>query len=184
MKSYNLFHIRPLVAGDIPAVVQIEQASRPSPWSTSQFSAELSNTNSWPLVLINTQNEYLIGYVIPWIVAGEIQIQNIVIAQAHRGQRLGKLLLNVALTAGLNAGCDQAILEVRKSNQAAISLYQQYQFEIVGRRENYYHDGETALLMTAGPFAIKADLVKYREFVSKKTTELQDKLQFQVVNHP
>jgi ribosomal-protein-alanine N-acetyltransferase len=36
---------------------------------------------------------------------------------------------------------------VRVSNQSAIALYRKYGFREEGRRPNYYHDGEDALIM-------------------------------------
>ena len=174
------FTIRPISLDDIPAVVQIEQASRADAWSKQLFLSELKNSSSRPLVLLESETSSIIGYIFPWFVADEIQIQNIVVAQAYRGQSLGSLLLNIALANGLEAGCIQAILEVRESNRPAINLYHQYQFGIVGRRESYYRDGETALLMTAGPFNTRSDLAEYREFISKQASRLKDQLQFQV----
>lgn len=175
-----MFHIRSLSHKDIPAVAQIEQASRPDFWPAKLFLDELKNRNSRPLVLLNTEAGAIVGYIMSWVVANEIQIQNIVVAQSARGQRLGSLLLNVAIAAGLDEGCTQAILEVRESNQTAINLYHQYQFVMVGRRESYYRDGETALLMTAGPFNTRFELAEYRGFISKKASQLKDQLQFHV----
>lgn len=40
-----------------------------------------------------------------------------------------------------------AMLEVRVSNGAAIALYDQLGFKQVGRRKQYYPDGEDAILM-------------------------------------
>lgn len=175
-----MFKIRSLKPDHIGAIAQIEKDSRISPWTAKQFTAELENANSRPLVLIEDQTATVVGYVIPWIIAGEIQIQNIVVAETHRGLGLGGLLLNIALDVGLKAGCDQAILEVRESNKLAIGLYHQYQFVIVGRREAYYRDGENALLMTAGPFTTENEREDYRQFISKQATKLQDRIQFQV----
>ena len=39
-------------------------------------------------------------------------------------------------------------LEVRKSNLPAIKLYSDFGFEMMGEREQYYPDGEDALVMT------------------------------------
>ena len=40
-------------------------------------------------------------------------------------------------------------LEVNSKNQPAINLYKKFGFEQVGRRKNYYKDGD-ALLFSAG----------------------------------
>lgn len=174
------YTIRPLSLQDIPTVAHIEQKSRPTPWNTKQFTDELTNDNSRPLVLVDNATDQPIGYLIAWLIAGEIQIQNIVVVSPYRGRGLGRLLLNTALDHGLQAGCTQAILEVRESNQPAINLYHQYQFGIVGRRESYYRDGENALLMTAGPFDTAADLDGYRAFINKQTDYLTNQLQFHI----
>ena len=172
-----MLQIHPLSQNDLHAVSQIEIASRRSPWRYQQFETELTNSNSRPLVLLNTETQVVIGYIIPWFIAGEIQIQNIVVKKSHRQKGLGRWLLNTAISMGLEAGCDRAILEVRESNSAAIKLYERYQFTTVGRRENYYRDGENALLMTAGPFTSSTERAIYREFVNKEAKELQDQLQ-------
>ncbi|MEM8861879.1 MAG: ribosomal protein S18-alanine N-acetyltransferase [Chloroflexota bacterium] len=168
--------VRPLVETDLDAVAQIEQNSRPSPWSHKQFAAELSAANSYPFVLLI--NNKMAGYVILWLIADEIQIQNIVVAASHRGKRLGKLLLNIALNQGLEGGATSAILEVRESNEPAIGLYRKYQFEVVGRREKYYRNGENALLMTAGPFETPDTLAAYKAFIINQQQALKKSLQF------
>ena len=43
------------------------------------------------------------------------------------------------------------VLEVRPSNQHAVSLYESFGFRVVGRRRGYYYDtGEDALVMEVG----------------------------------
>jgi ribosomal-protein-alanine N-acetyltransferase len=45
----------------------------------------------------------------------------------------------------------RATLEVRASNQSAISLYQKLGFQVAGRRKRYYTDtGEDALILWRG----------------------------------
>lgn len=168
------YHVRPLVETDLDAVARIEQASRPSPWSRKQFAAELSSANSYPHVL--TFNSDVAGYVIPWLIADEVQIQNIVVTATHRGKNLGELLLNIALQQGLERGAISAILEVRESNRPAIGLYTKYRFQTVGRRENYYRDGENARLMTAGPFETEETLNAYKAFITQQQHILKENL--------
>ncbi len=174
-----MIQIKPLKAEDVPAITQIEAVSRPTPWSEKQFLDELNNSNSDPAVLWETGQ--IIGYIIPWMVAGEIQIQNIVVAPTHRKRGLGELLFNVALGRGLEQGCSAGYLEVRESNKPAIGLYQKYQFQMAGRREGYYRDGENALLMNLGPFESAAEQETYQRLIENRANLLQKKIKFEIV---
>lgn len=174
-----MIQFKQLTAEDVPVITQIEAVSRPTPWSEKQFLDELNNSNSNPAVL--WEDDQIIGYVIPWLVAGEIQIQNIVVAPPHRKRGLGELLLNVALSRGLEQGCTAGYLEVRESNKPAIGLYQKYRFQTAGRREGYYRDGENALLMNLGPFESPAELETYQRLIENRANLLQKKVQFEIV---
>jgi ribosomal-protein-alanine N-acetyltransferase len=49
---------------------------------------------------------------------------------------------------GRRVGVRSVFLEVRPSNREALGLYRSRGFQVVGRRPEYYDDGEDALLMT------------------------------------
>jgi ribosomal-protein-alanine N-acetyltransferase len=51
-------------------------------------------------------------------------------------------LLEYGLRAGIDLGAENAFLEVRVSNQAAIVLYERIGFQQVGLRKQYYPDGD------------------------------------------
>ena len=169
-----MIQIEDLNESHIPAIVEIEKHSRPSPWSKAQFQSELTNPNSFSKIARN--QEELIGYVIPWHIADEIQIQNIVVAPHHRGNGIGELLLNLALSNGIENQCRTAILEVRESNLPAIGLYQKYKFEIVGKRSAYYRDGENALLMTLPQIDSEEELRTYQTLIQKQLQKIRKKL--------
>ena len=44
-------------------------------------------------------------------------------------------------------GCASISLEVRPPNEPAVALYRAYGYREVGRRPDYYPDGEDALIM-------------------------------------
>ena len=89
----------------------------------------------------------LAGCSVAWHIADEVQLLDICVATQQRRQGIGRLLLQGVLAAGQAAGCRQAVLEVNSSNIAAISLYKQHGFEVVGQRQLYYSNGDDALLM-------------------------------------
>lgn len=137
--------LRQMLISDLPQVVVIEKSCYPNPWSDDLFKRELENPLSQLLVCI-CQNEVL-GYLCLWNIAGEVEIHNV--ATSPHWQRKG---VAAFLMQGLwryidEHNIDQAFLEVRCSNVAAISLYEKHLFCVTDRRKGYYSDGEDALLM-------------------------------------
>ncbi|MEM1764016.1 MAG: GNAT family N-acetyltransferase, partial [Candidatus Jordarchaeales archaeon] len=60
---------------------------------------------------------------------------------------IGRMLLERGLQAMRKYGAEEAVLEVRVSNEPAISLYKKIGFVVVKTIKGYYHDGEDAYLM-------------------------------------
>jgi ribosomal-protein-alanine N-acetyltransferase len=76
-----------------------------------------------------------------------MHLLNLAVHPTHRRQGISRSLLSTALVQARDQGAGVAWLEVRPSNQAALSLYQSFDFEEVGVRPGYYTDnGEDALI--------------------------------------
>jgi ribosomal protein S18 acetylase RimI-like enzyme len=75
------------------------------------------------------------------------RLYSLSVAQAARGKGLARRLLREGELAALEQGCRRMRLEVRKSNQAAINLYESAGYRQIGNIEAYYPDGETAVRM-------------------------------------
>ena len=83
-------------------------------------------------------------------VKGEAELIDFVIAPSQRRQGLGLILLKGCLRRLRADSIASCHLEVRRSNCAAIGLYQKAGFVIVGQRANYYRgqdEAEDAILM-------------------------------------
>lgn len=90
----------------------------------------------------------MIGIGCLWSIADEAHITLLGIHPYYQGQKLGQLLLYVLLQDAIKRQLKRATLEVSVKNQAAISLYQKFGFEIAGKRKNYYPTtGEDALVL-------------------------------------
>lgn len=74
-------------------------------------------------------------------------VVSIAVLKEHRGKGLGTALMQEAINAMIARGCDEAYLEVRVSNEPAISVYENLKFIIKSRLRGYYRDGEDAYLM-------------------------------------
>ena len=145
------FQIRAMTSEDLPAVVEIEQVAFRHPWSTELLRREL--THDWSTILLAEQPNAigvseLLGFSIFWLVHNELHILNVATAPRHRRRGVARSLLNETLRRARLRGCSMATLEVRRSNQPALSLYQSLGFRAVGVRPNYYADeGEDAIVM-------------------------------------
>lgn len=141
--------IRPLRRDDLPAVHGLECAAQPDPWTLEQLAAELDTPcASVDLAWLGGE---LAGFICSWLIAGELQIQNVATAPACRRRGTAAALLAAVLDRARAAGMESAWLEVRAGNEAAIALYRRFGFQPVDRRPRYYPDGEDALVMCYQP---------------------------------
>jgi [ribosomal protein S18]-alanine N-acetyltransferase len=139
------FYVRPMVEGDLDAVMAIETASYSTPWNGEHFRNELEARYSWPLVAVELES--VVGYVCLMSLFEEAQILNVAVSPGRRGRGVARMLLGQAFKVALEQGAEIMALEVRASNSAAIALYEQLGFTRVGIRAGYYDSVEDAILM-------------------------------------
>jgi ribosomal-protein-alanine N-acetyltransferase len=87
------------------------------------------------------------GFVIAREVAGEWELENIVVAPRLQGRGIGSALLGELCDRVRSAGGTKLLLEVRESNAAARRLYESQGFNVTGRRKNYYSNPEEDALL-------------------------------------
>ena len=131
---------------DAAAVERIERASFAVPWSRRAFWEEAQNERTVYLVAL-LQGE-IVGYAGAWILLDEAQITNVAVAPEKRGQGVGRCLMEEMMRRAKVRGAMRMTLEVRPSNEAALTLYKSCGFQDYGRRPRYYQDnGEDAIIM-------------------------------------
>jgi ribosomal-protein-alanine N-acetyltransferase len=141
--------IRPLNYSDLPAVAAIERRAFPTPWSIAMFVLELSKPTGLCLAALRAGE--LAGYTICSRYDTVWHVMNIAVEPDLRRQGIASALLG-ELYARAGDATAQFTLEVRRSNRAAIELYQRDGFRIAGLRQRYYQDnGEDALIMWRTP---------------------------------
>ncbi len=136
-----LYRLQPMRFEDVPAIVDIEEASFSNPWPEEAFVEEIrKNDFSHPTVAcpISSSERVISGYCVPWVVFDELHIQNVAVHPLHRGRGLGRHLVEEVLELGRLNGCCVAILEVRESNAIARALYVSMGFHEAGKRRRYY----------------------------------------------
>jgi ribosomal-protein-alanine N-acetyltransferase len=139
--------LRPLVAADLDAVMDIEERAYGFPWTRGIFRDCLRvGYCCWCC-----ENDGLIdGYGVMSVAAGESHILNLTVRPESQRQGVGSKLMKHFVQLARRHDADTVMLEVRPSNKRAISLYEKYGFNEIGVRRNYYPaDGgrEDALIL-------------------------------------
>jgi ribosomal-protein-alanine N-acetyltransferase len=130
-----------MVGADLPAVLAIEEITYLEPWTEGIFRDCLRVGYIGRVLEVAAaegEGAGLAAYGLLSAAAGECHVLNLCTAPEQRGRGLGRLLLRALLAEGRLAGAEQAFLEVRPSNAAAVGLYRAEGFETVGVREDYY----------------------------------------------
>ena len=141
---------------DIPQLVAIEEACFAHPWTYEGFEAELDNSTA-NFITVKWGND-VVGYIGFHAVLDEGYVDNIAVLPEYRRRGLAKMLMNKAFDRCDELQLSFLSLEVRKSNAAAIALYEQFGFETVGERKRFYTaPTEDALIMTV--YFDKKDLI-------------------------
>ena len=147
--------LRRLELRDLSAIVTIERASYPSPWSRSMFASELAKPSSISLGAYAGEAGALVGYLIISRYVDAWHVMNIAVAPEWRRQGVAIALMErlFELTAG--DGRRGYTLEVRVSNAGAIRLYERLGFKSRGIRRGYYTDNrEDAVIMWRDPVSL------------------------------
>lgn len=141
--------IVPMKAEHLDDIARLEKICFSRPWSRQMLSEELENQCAAFLVAVEPDTEKVVGYAGLLVVADEGYITNVAVFPEYRRQGVASQLIQVFCSFAQGNRLAFLTLEVRPSNTAAISLYNSFGFEEVGRRKNYYDlPKEDALILT------------------------------------
>lgn len=132
---------------DVPALLALEQSCfGGEAFNDTQLRQMLSAR--YGLAIGIWQDSLLLGAALLEVLVPESELHSLAVLPGKRRQGLGAALLKSALNAARKRGAAEMFLEVRRSNQAAIVLYQQAGFTSLSVRRGYYsHPREDAIVM-------------------------------------
>ncbi len=134
-----------LEASDAEKMSAIERECFTLPWSEEQCRAAFTQKAFAAFGLFC--GEDLVGYISIYHTGDELEILNLAVRPQIRRLGHGKRILRTTLRMARKMDIHRVLLEVRRSNKAAILLYEGCGFQHVGQRRNYYADtGEDALI--------------------------------------
>jgi ribosomal-protein-alanine N-acetyltransferase len=159
--------LRRATIADLDRILEIERLSFPTPWPRDYLARHLGDDG----FTVIQHEDRVVGYAVIGVKLPSFwtrleqrtralltghepeelptvgHILNIAVDPDFRNQGLGKRLLEYALDHSRKLGAERVELEVRTGNDAAITLYQKYGFEIRELFSGYYSNGEDAFLM-------------------------------------
>lgn len=127
-------------------VMKIEWECFPIPWSRKSMEDELERKIAYYFVAL--VDGKVAGYGGMWHVVTEGHITNIAVSEKFRRLGVGNAIVGKMIELAEEKDMLGVTLEVRVSNEAAISLYKKHGFKIEGLRKEYYDDNkEDAYIM-------------------------------------
>jgi [ribosomal protein S18]-alanine N-acetyltransferase len=129
---------RRMIAADLDAVIAIEDAIYRYPWKRGNFSDSLAAGYHCWMVECGGGS---VGYIVVMVAAGDAHLLNLSVAGAWQRRGLGRELLNFVYQLARDCGAVKILLEVRRSNRAAIALYSAAGFVEIALRRGYYPAG-------------------------------------------
>ncbi len=146
--------IKPMSAEHVSEIAEIEKLCFSAPWTEEGIAEELDNENAH--FLVAQSGKKVLGYIGVHEVCGEAYIDNIAVHPDYRRLGLGERLLQTAQKNAFSRKCEFITLEVRKSNEKAISLYKKLGYQTAGERKSFYtNPAEGAVIMTLKECDIK-----------------------------
>ena len=137
--------IRTIGKCDLGAIAEIEKLCFFDPWSEKSLELLLRDGN---FGITAEEDGKVVAYVGVISAPPEGEITNVATHPDFRRRGIGAELLEFLKEEAKERGIDSLYLEVRRSNNAARSLYEKSGFKVIGERKGFYKNPkEDAVLM-------------------------------------
>ena len=141
-----MVEIHKMRSQDVEAVSIIEAKSFSMPWSAKAFAELVEDEKS--LYLVAESDGEIIGCCGVTNICGDGDVNNVVVAEEHRGKGVAFLMMQELIARGEKMGIENFTLEVRVSNAPAIHVYEKLGFVSEGIRPRFYEKPvEDAMIM-------------------------------------
>ncbi len=145
--------VRSAIKDDLTATVALEKSCFSSDLSLKKRQLQYLQRQSSTVFLVAEVEGQIVGEGIALVrhhkrgISG--RIYSLAVDEAHRGKKIGRLLLEAMVESLRNRGVQRVYLEVEQSNVAATKLYESAGFRSIGILPNYYGPEVPAVHMMA-----------------------------------
>lgn len=140
--------IRPGAPDDVAAVAALEETAFPTDaWPAGYLAEAIAGELPTVRLLVAEVDDRVVGHAILSTVFEIAELQRIAVLPAYRRGGVARALLAEVVAQATEEGADRLLLEVRENNAPALAFYAAAGFAEIDRREAYYRDGTTAVVL-------------------------------------
>lgn len=139
MTTTSSIALRPFQESDLAAMAAIEAELQSFPWTALQFIQSYSEGHRG---LVAMAGEELVGFAVTQLVLDELSLLTLGVKRDWQRRGIARQLVEAIAEQGCEQGAAVLMLEVRKSNAPARSLYRRLGFVETGLRKGYYRAEE------------------------------------------
>lgn len=132
---------------DLDPILALEAVAFTNPWPREMLARELAESPVSRMYVLRTPDQPAAAFCFCWVVVDELHINTVAVDPALRRHGLATHLVHHVIADAVRAGARRATLEVRRSNTAAIALYERLGFVICAERPRYYTGPEEDALI-------------------------------------
>ena len=139
--------IFPLEQSDFSRLASVKDIDFSDAWNYDMLVSAEKAGNFYGFTIKKDEKSELIAFITFSVSIDTLDIEDVYTFSDYRKKGFAKMLINSVLDYAKQNNKNKIFLEVKKTNEKAISLYQGLGFSIISERKKYYADGETALVM-------------------------------------
>lgn len=140
------YQIRQMVEEDIETIIVGEEKAFGESLGYDMLYSELV-MNPFAYYFVIEIDDNVHGYIGVWIDEEHSEIINFYVDKEYQSMGFGSMMIEFVIKLCEMSGVPNISLEVRESNIKAQRLYEKYGFKYSHKREQYYKNGENALVM-------------------------------------
>lgn len=139
--------IFPLEQSDFSCLASVKDIDFSDAWNYDMLVSAEKAGNFYGFTIKEDKKSELIAFITFSVSIDTLDIEDVYTFSDYRKKGFAKMLISSVLDFAKEKDINKIFLEVKKTNEKAISLYQGLGFNVISERKKYYADGETALVM-------------------------------------
>ncbi|NGN92963.1 ribosomal protein S18-alanine N-acetyltransferase [Nocardioides sp. KC13] len=133
---------------DVDAIAGLEVEAFPDDaWTRDYLQVAIEGKMPTVRILVAEEGGVIVGHALVSVVYEIAELQRIAVAADQRRQGIGRGLLEACVELAREEQAERVLLEVREDNAAALPFYDRAGFVEIDRRERYYRDGATGIVL-------------------------------------